>query len=331
MKRMVSAGELEKYAYCPLSWWLSREEFEHSPEELEGMKRHGEIEKSIEDIAIKEKESRSLERFIFWFSFIATALSFLGLIIWPLPTNEDISRILLSEALLWLIFSLYFLREVEKKKKKGETRLQERLILLTSVASILITLYAVGFLFPQDMDMSRIVQSLALLWLMGATAFLRRTAVLETEAKKVRKKINVPEGEIVYFDLDDGKSERLVSERYGLSGRPDHIIRKDGYWIPVELKTGRTPRGPLFSHIVQVGTYCMIIEDIKGKSPPYGIIKYPEKSFEIEYSEELRNIVLKKRDELLRDLDRGEAHRNHRRPGKCRTCSRRNRCPESLV
>ena len=331
MKRTVSAGDLEKYAYCPLSWWLSLSESGHSEAELRGMERHGEVEKKIEGIAVKEKESRKLEKFVFWFSFTATALSFLGLVVWPISSDIMISRILLAEALLWLVFSLYFLRELEKKKK-GERSGLERLILSSSVASTIVAIYAVvGFAFPRDIWISRIMQILALIWLMGASFFLRRSVVLESEARKVRKRMNVPEGEIVYVDLDNGKSELMVSERYGLTGRPDHIIKKDGVYIPVELKTGRTPRGPLFSHIVQVGAYCMIIEDTTGKRPPYGIVKYPEKSFEIEYTEDLKGIILKKRDELLRDLERGEAHRNHRKPGKCRYCSRRERCPERLA
>ena len=333
MKRTVSAGDLEKYAYCPLSWWLSREEDSgHSEEEFRGMERHAEIERNIEGIALKEKESRKLEKFIFWFSLVATSISLLGLIVWPLPSSIHISEILLVEALLWLVFSLYFLREFERKRGKEGRDIYEKLIFGSSIASTMVAVYAVvGFALPEDIWISRIMQVLALVWLMGASLFLRRSAELEVEARKVRRKMNVPDGEIVYVDLDNGKSELMISEKYGLTGRPDHIIKKEGMWIPVELKTGRTPRGPLFSHIVQVGTYCTIIEDITGKRPPYGIIKYPEKSFEIEYTDELRDIVLKKRDELLRDLDRGEAHRNHRKPGKCRHCSRRERCPERLA
>lgn len=332
MKRTVSAGELEKYAYCPLSWWLSRKENdEHSKEELAGIERHAEIEKDIESIALKEKESKSLEKFIFWFSLVATSISFLGLFAGPLSTGIYISEILLAEALLWLLFSLYFLREFERKKGMEGRDIYEKLIFFTSIGSTLVAIYAVvGFALQGDTWISRIMQVLALLWLMGAAMFLRRSAKLEMEARKVRKKMKLPEGEIVYVDLDDGKSELLVSEKYGLSGRPDHIIKREGVYIPVELKTGRTPRGPLFSHIVQLGAYCLIIEDITGKRPPYGILKYPERSFEVEYTNELRDIVLTKRDELRRDLERGEAHRNHRKVGKCRHCSRRERCPERL-
>ena len=332
MKRMVSAGDLEKYAYCPLSWWLSRNEEGHTEEQDMGMLRHKEMERRIEGIAVKEKESAYLGKFIFWFSFIASALSILGLVIWPISRDMGIlyARILVAEALLWLVFSLYFL--VECEKKRGEKRKLERMILITSIASALVAIYAlVGYSLSGDIYVSRILQILALLWLMGAAFFLRRSTVLEAQAREERRKMKVPEGEIIYVDLDDESSKILASERYGLSGRPDHIIRKDGHYIPVELKTGRTPKGPLFSHIIQVCTYCIIIEDIMGKAPPYGIIKYPERSFEIEYTDELRSMVLNLRDRLLSDMEKGEAHRNHNRPGKCRHCSRRDKCPERLA
>ena len=329
MKTIVSAGDLEKYAYCPLSWWLSREERGHTEEQEKGIEKHSEIEKKIEDIALKERESAYLGRFIFWFSFIATAIFIFGIIVWPLPQNETMSRILVSIALLWLIFSFYFLREREKSGKIR--KIYDILILATSIGSILVALSSMAFVLPTNPEISRIMQVLSLIWLMGATFFLRRSAILDVEAEKVRKKMNVPEGEIIYVDLDDENAELLISERYGLSGRPDHIIKKGGTYIPVELKTGRTPRGPLFSHIVQVGAYCMILEDLTGKAPPYGIIKYPEKSFEIEYTDELKSIIMEIKTKLLRDLERGEAHRNHNRPGKCRHCSRRKICPESLA
>ncbi len=331
MQKIVSAGDLEKYAYCPLSWWLSRESKDHTEKEEKGIERHREIEKTVNEIAIKERETKNIERMIFIFSFFATVISLFGVIIWPMHPSILLSRIFLVEAMGWLIFSLYFLIELEKGPGREHKKLLERLIVSTAVGSAVIAVYAVGFVFPQDKATSEIMQVSALLWLMAATAFLWRETRIETQVRAERKKMQMPEGEIIYVDLEDESSEVLISRRYGLSGRPDHIIEKNGRFIPVELKTGRTPRGPLFSHIVQVGAYCLIIEDVTGKAPPNGIIKYPEKSFEIEFTEELKGIVLKKREELLSDLERGEAHRNHNRPGKCRNCSRRNICPERLV
>src|SRR2546428_13842056 len=100
--------------------------------------------------------------------------------------------------------------------------------------------------------------------------------------------------------------------------------------IPVELKTGRVPRGPLFSHILQVAAYCVLLEEESGKAPPYGIIRYGETSFAIEYNDDQKKLVLQKPAEMRTAITTGEAHRNHNRPGQCHHCSRRSGSPERL-
>jgi CRISPR-associated exonuclease Cas4 len=97
------------------------------------------------------------------------------------------------------------------------------------------------------------------------------------------------------------------------------------------LKTGRVPRGPLFSHILQVVAYCVLVEEEYGKPPPYGIIRYGDTAFEIEYNPDQRSLLLQKLKEMRLAMAKGEAHRNHNRVGKCIHCSRRGVCPERLA
>ncbi|MEM3252554.1 MAG: Dna2/Cas4 domain-containing protein, partial [Thermoplasmata archaeon] len=104
-----------------------------------------------------------------------------------------------------------------------------------------------------------------------------------------------------------------------------------GDYIPVEYKSGRVPRGPLFSHIIQVTAYCILVEEKYGKTPPYGIIKYGKKDFQIEYTDDLKELVLKKVAEIKRAEITGIAHRNHNNPGRCLGCSRREFCDEKLA
>jgi CRISPR-associated exonuclease Cas4 len=116
-----------------------------------------------------------------------------------------------------------------------------------------------------------------------------------------------------------------------LSGRPDAVVMDGDHHIPVELKTGRVPRGPLFSHILQVMAYCVLLEEEDGRPPPYGIIRYGDTAFEIEYNEDQKKLLLQKLGEMRAAIVKGEAHRNHSRPGKCVHCSRRSGCPERLA
>jgi CRISPR-associated exonuclease Cas4 len=77
---------------------------------------------------------------------------------------------------------------------------------------------------------------------------------------------------------DDGRStgQDLVSESYGLVGRPDEVWRlADGGLVPVEIKSRSAPRsGVLPSHRVQVEAYCLLLESTNGRSPPYGVVVY---------------------------------------------------------
>jgi len=96
----------------------------------------------------------------------------------------------------------------------------------------------------------------------------------------------------------------------------------------VEVKTGRVPRGPLFSHVIQLAAYCLLLE--KEGKVSYGILKYGEMEHIIAFDDHLRSTLLSKMAEMREVMASGEAHRNHDRPGKCRSCSRRERCPERL-
>ena len=131
------------------------------------------------------------------------------------------------------------------------------------------------------------------------------------------------------MDENSKRPKLLRSKKHNLSGRPDYILVVNGNYIPVEIKTGRTPRGPLFSHVLQLAAYCLLIEE-EYAHPPYGILKYENAEHRIDFDDKLRVLLLKKLGEMKRAVKTGEVHRNHNRPGKCKNCSRRKFCPESL-
>src|SRR5437764_14856834 len=86
--------------------------------------------------------------------------------------------------------------------------------------------------------------------------------------------LGLPEGELVYEDAD-GQGEPLSSSAYPLVGKPDYIVQTpDGRPVPVELKLNvRDATVPFSNHTVQVGAYCLILEDYFEQTPTHGILR----------------------------------------------------------
>ena len=323
----VSAGDIEKYSYCPLSWWFSLREKGNTNAQEQGIERHEVVENRLSSVREKESLARRLSDMIMYISMAATVVSLIGISFTPLfPDPAIISRILLVLSLLWILAASYFLYRAETSMKSEHKHTYQRLILIFALVSVVIALNSVTLLHVDEV-MSFTLEILSLLWLMGASYFLYFELKYEKIAAETRDTVGVEE-EITYND--DGDAGLLVSDRYGLTGRPDYIIVREGAHIPVELKTGRVPRGPFFSHIMQVGAYCILTEEAYGEAPPYGIVRYGDREFEVDYTEDLKSLVLQKAGEIREARKTGDVHRNHNRPGKCRNCSRREICPEAL-
>ena len=100
------------------------------------------------------------------------------------------------------------------------------------------------------------------------------------------------------------------------------------------MKTGRRPQAPFFSHVLQIGAYCLLSEEEFRHKPEFGQIRYgfDNDPHKVVWDSKLRRLVLEKLDEM-NDIIKGnmEAHRNHKRVGKCNSCSRRKNCPERLT
>ncbi|MCZ7546238.1 MAG: PD-(D/E)XK nuclease family protein [Anaerolineae bacterium] len=119
-------------------------------------------------------------------------------------------------------------------------------------------------------------------------AVLLLGAFLLMLARAGRRASGLPEGQVVYRDTGVGKQEQpLFSRRHRLSGRPDYLLHREGRLIPVEVKSGRGPEKPYKSHILQLAAYCLLVEDVYGRRPPYGIIRYADCVFEVDYTKQL--------------------------------------------
>ncbi|MGM0510667.1 MAG: CRISPR-associated protein Cas4 [Thermoplasmatota archaeon] len=328
-KEWISASDVEKYGYCPLSWWLSHEEQEVMTQELKkGREDHEEIGEKLEDVKRNEETSKGLENIVLWLAVAASLISVSGLTL--LQPEEYLHQIFIVTGLIWLLAATFFLFMSESGRIKGEKLTAERIILIFAMGATILAVYSLTLRFA-NMDIARITQLVSLSWLIGASYWLKRSLDMRKEAKSKRDELHIQEGEIEYVDGLKEKSRLLESEEYHLRGRPDYIMNIEGEKIPVEVKTGRVPKGPFFSHILQIASYCLLVEEDTGKAPSYGIVKYGDKEFEIDYDDKLKELLVEKLNEMRQVIITEDAHRHHNREGKCRNCSRKDICPESLV
>ena len=139
-------------------------------------------------------------------------------------------------------------------------------------------------------------------------------------------------GRIVYEDLtrQPHSGRTLYSESYGLSGKPDLIIKRGTNIIPVEIKNMRAPQEAYEGHIAQLIAYCLLIEECYGKKPKYGLLQYRDKSYEIAYTMERRKWLLSTMKEMRKVNWQTDLHRMHKFEKRCVYCGFRDACSENL-
>lgn len=144
----------------------------------------------------------------------------------------------------------------------------------------------------------------------------------------------VPEGEVVYDDAGSWFKvpKPLFNKELMLTGKPDYVIRAtSGGLIPVEYKSAKAPKQPYESHIMQLAAYCALIESHFGTRPDFGIIRYADRSFNIDYTSSLENNLLDILEDMRFDLQASDVPRNHNQWHRCKSCGFRNECEDSLV
>jgi CRISPR-associated exonuclease Cas4 len=153
-------------------------------------------------------------------------------------------------------------------------------------------------------------------------------------SRRQQKKTGLPEGRVVYADMGKWQpnSQALYDPKLDLTGKPDYLIYQDNFPIPVEVKTGRTPSKPYDSHVFQLAAYCYLVEAVTGKRPPYGILNYPDQTFEIKYTENLRQSLLDLLGDLrIKERSRAAVPRSHDHAARCSHCGFRSICDERLT
>ena len=152
-------------------------------------------------------------------------------------------------------------------------------------------------------------------------------------ATKLRAKTGLPFGaRIVYSDTGAWeKVERpLFSRRHALTGKPDYIVEQNCATIPIEVKPNRRASSPRESDVLQLAAYGLLIEETYHVAPPFGLLKYRDDVFQVDFDATLRARLLATLDAMRADLDARDVPRNHDEPPCCRACGYRDECGQAL-
>jgi CRISPR-associated exonuclease Cas4 len=150
-------------------------------------------------------------------------------------------------------------------------------------------------------------------------------------ALRVRRDTGLPWAPVVYRDTGGSAPEKpLMARRLGLVGKPDYLIELHGRIIPVEVKPGRRAGRPYESDLMQLAAYCVLVEETSGVAPPYGLLRYAERTFRLDYTPQTRETLLAILDEMREDLDYDDCDRSHDEARRCAACGFFEQCEQAL-
>jgi CRISPR-associated exonuclease Cas4 len=155
------------------------------------------------------------------------------------------------------------------------------------------------------------------------------------QATRTRQAAGLPSGRIIYADTGGWRppDAPFFSAAYGLTGKPDYLVETRAGLIPIEVKSSAAPSHPYSSHVLQLAAYCLLVEETGGQAPPYGLIKYADDIFEVDYTPALRRELLALLDAMQRlraqNARQGAPNgvpRSHDEPRRCAGCAYRPMC-----
>ena len=170
---------------------------------------------------------------------------------------------------------------------------------------------------------------------MGVTiglALLLLAALLLAWGLRLRRTTGLPWVPVLAQDTNGRTLEKpLFARRIGLTGKPDYMLDIRGSTVPVEVKPGRRAARPYESDLMQLAAYCLLIEETSGAAPPYGLLRYAERTFRLDYTQRVRDELLALLDDMRAELDAPDCARSHEDPRRCRGCGFYEQCDEALV
>ena len=170
-----------------------------------------------------------------------------------------------------------------------------------------------------------------------ATTLAVLAVVLFALSRRVRARIGIPAGEIFYQDLNGQpfQAEVLRSSLWGISGKPDCLIRTSEGVVPVEFKRSKKApaRGGIYpNHAIQNLAYCALVEDQMHVQVPYGLVIYAGQQVRrVEYNDANKRWLAETIQEVRYASGLLSVMRNHRFRGRCSGCGLRASCSQRLV
>ena len=171
-------------------------------------------------------------------------------------------------------------------------------------------------------------------WLLVGIVLAGLGLVVAVWSRKRRAATGLPAGTVIY--ADDGtwirQQEPLYAPDLRLVGKPDYLVEEAGGMIaPVELKSGRAPNRPHEGHVMQLAAYCLLVNEVYGRRPAYGILQYRDRAFAIDYTIDLEEDLLDLLADMCEDMFESEIDRDHNDWGRCARCGLRQNCYQRLA
>ena len=363
----VSASDIERHAYCPLSWELAKKGNSGQGEAVElGKTKHAEIHNRVSEFKSKQIQfRRQMIIWTWWFTVIiaividSVAIMMIDdVMLYP----QDMARYLAMWSLSvlvagitaiyipwrkWLGFSETI--RAEKNKIIQETKILEpewedegfqggwfeagKVEISLLFSAMLLGIHSIALSGAENRQQAGfILIVLAMIWTLAASWQLQKALISENESELARKDVGLQPGSEVAYSDDEESAGLLIDKQTGIRGRPDQIVVIDGEFIPIEQKTGRVPKRPHTSHRRQLLAYIHLVEINTNRNTPYGILRYGNDDIhQILWDDESKDELFEQVQEIQRLMVEGGAKRNHDRIGKCQNCSRKYACSDSLV
>ena len=112
-KQIISASEMERYGYCPLSWYLDLRGIDAEGDEVNtGVEKHKVIGDSLKNLLVEEEKSRETSTTLMTIIGLIMAVVTIALIILWLSTDvlrQNMGVILLIIGIGWMLIAAFFL------------------------------------------------------------------------------------------------------------------------------------------------------------------------------------------------------------------------------